>query len=150
MVLETALWEKIWRVMGFRGSIVVFIFRKNLCVEFYLKPPNYFILCFWLCCAASGILVPRPEREAMPWHWKCQVLTTAKSLSVRLFVIIWTAPRQAPLSMGFSRQEYWSGLPCLPPGDLPDLGIETVSPVAPVLQAGSLLLSHWGSPLTTR
>ena len=35
--------------------------------------------------------------------------------------------------MGFSRQEYWSGLPCPPPGDLPDLGIETVSPVAPAL-----------------
>ena len=34
----------------------------------------------------------------------------------------WTVARQAPLSMGFSRQEYWSGLPCLPPGDLPDQG----------------------------
>ena len=36
-----------------------------------------------------------------------------------------TVARQAPLSMGFSRQEYWSGLPCPPPGDLPDPGIET-------------------------
>ena len=36
---------------------------------------------------------------------------------------------QAPLSMGFSRQEYWSGLPCPSPGDLPDLGIEHMSPV---------------------
>ena len=36
--------------------------------------------------------------------------------------------RQAPLSMGFPRQEYWSGLPCSPPGDLPDPGIEPVSP----------------------
>ena len=40
---------------------------------------------------------------------------------------LWTVARQAPLSMGFSRQEYWSGLPCPPPGDLPDLGIEPVS-----------------------
>ena len=40
---------------------------------------------------------------------------------------LWTATRQAPLSMGFSRQEYWSGLPCPPPGDLLDLGIEPLS-----------------------
>ena len=38
---------------------------------------------------------------------------------------------QAPLSMGFSRQEYWSGLPCPPPGDLPDTGIESVSLTSP-------------------
>ena len=49
--------------------------------------------------------------------------------------------------MGFSRQEYWSGLPCLPPGDFPDLGIEPVSPVAPTLQVDSLPLSHWRSSL---
>ena len=48
--------------------------------------------------------------------------------------------------MGFSRQEYWSGLPCPPPGDLPDPGIEPVSPVALALQAESLPLSHWESP----
>ena len=48
------------------------------------------------------------------------------------------------MSTGFSRQEYWSGLPFSPPGDPLDPGIEPVSPVAPVLQA--LLLSHWGSP----
>ena len=40
----------------------------------------------------------------------------------------WTAAGQAPLSMGFSRQEHWSGLPFPSPGDLPDLGIEQVSP----------------------
>ena len=45
---------------------------------------------------------------------------------------------QAPLSMGFSRQEYWSGLPIPPPGDLPDPGIEPVSPVSPTLQVDSL------------
>ena len=37
---------------------------------------------------------------------------------------LWTVAPQAPLSMGFSRQEYWSGLPCLPPRDLPDPGIK--------------------------
>ena len=49
-----------------------------------------------------------------------QELRSAKSLSrVRLFATPGTVARQAPLSMGFSRQEYWSGLPCPPPGDLP-------------------------------
>ena len=41
-----------------------------------------------------------------------------------LFVTPWTVAHQAPLSMGFSRQEYWSGLPCSPPGDLPNPGIK--------------------------
>ena len=52
---------------------------------------------------------------------------------------------QSPLSLGFSRQGYWSGLPCPPPGHLPDPGIK---PMLPALQAGSLLLSHLGSPST--
>ena len=47
---------------------------------------------------------------------------------VRLFVIPWTEVRQAPLSMGFSRQEYWSRLSFPSPGDLPDPGIEPVPP----------------------
>ena len=46
---------------------------------------------------------------------------------VQLFVIPWTVAHQAPLSMGLSRQEYWSGLPFLSLGDLPNPGIETVS-----------------------
>ena len=46
---------------------------------------------------------------------------------VQLFVTLWTVALQAPLSMGFSRQEYWSGLPCRPPGDLPNPGIEPMS-----------------------
>ena len=59
-----------------------------------------------------------------------------KSLSrVRLFATPWTVARQAPLSMGFSRQEYWSGLPFPSPGDLPNPGIE---PGSPVLQADAL------------
>jgi len=46
---------------------------------------------------------------------------------VWLFVTLWTVAHQAPLSIGFSRQEYWSGLPCTPPGDLPDPGIKPES-----------------------
>ena len=47
---------------------------------------------------------------------------------VRLFATLGTIAHQAPLAMKFSRQEYWSGLLCLPPGDLPNSGIESVSP----------------------
>ena len=50
------------------------------------------------------------------------------------------------MSVGFSRQEYWSVLPCPPPGDLPDPGIQPESPVAPALVEDSLSLSHQGSP----
>ena len=47
---------------------------------------------------------------------------------VQLFVTLWTVARQAPLSVGFSRQEYWSGLPFPPPGDIPDPGTKPTSP----------------------
>ena len=57
---------------------------------------------------------------------------------------LWTVACQAPLSMGFSKQEYWSGLPRLPPGDLPDPGIEPTSPASLTLQEDSLPLE----PLT--
>ena len=53
---------------------------------------------------------------------------------VRLCAIPWTVTHHAPLSMGFSRQEYWSGLPCPLLGDLPDPGIEPESPVSPALR----------------
>ena len=52
---------------------------------------------------------------------------------VRLLVTSWTGAHQVPLSVGFSRQEYWSGLPLPSPGDLPNPGIEPVSPVSPAL-----------------
>jgi len=55
----------------------------------------------------------------------------------------WTVARQAPLSIGFPRQEYWSGFPFPSPGDLPDPGIK---PMSPACQADSLPLSHQGSP----
>ena len=58
----------------------------------------------------------------------------------------WTVALQAPLSMGFPRQGYWSGWPFPAPGDLPDPGIEPTSPVSSALQMDSLPLRHEGSP----
>ena len=52
---------------------------------------------------------------------------------VQLVATQLAAAHQAPLSMGLSKQEYWSGLPCPPPGDLPDPGIKPTSPTSPAL-----------------
>ena len=66
---------------------------------------------------------------------------SAKSLQS---VTLWTVTHQAPLSMGFSRQEYWSGLPCPPPGDIPNPGMNTG-----LLHCRRILyhLSQKGSPI---
>ena len=89
-------------------------------------------------------------RDLYNVFWLCQmylflqkVKVKCKSLRcVQIFVTAWTVACQSPLSMGSSRQEYWSGLPCPPPGDLPDPGIKLH-----LLhwQVDSLPLSHPGS-----
>ena len=58
-----------------------------------------------------------------------------------LFVTLWTVAGKAPSGIGFSRQEYCSGLPFPPPGDLPNPGIKSVSPESPALQVGFFLTS---------
>ena len=55
---------------------------------------------------------------------------------VQLYATLWTVAFQAPLSMGFSRQEHWCGLPCFPPGSLPDPEVESVSLMSPALAGG--------------
>ena len=71
------------------------------------------------------------------------VAAAAQLLShIQLFATPWTVAHQAPLSLGFSRQEYWSGSPFPSPGDLPDPGIK---PGSLALQVDSLLSEHQGS-----
>ena len=65
---------------------------------------------------------------------------------VQLFANPWTVARQASLSMGFSRQEYWNGLSFPSPGVLPDPGIEWESLESPALASGCFTLSHLGNP----
>ena len=65
---------------------------------------------------------------------------------VRLFVVPWTVTRQAPQSMEFSRQKYWSGLSFPPPGDLPDAGIKPVSLAPPALAVGFFTTGPPGKP----
>ena len=66
---------------------------------------------------------------------------------VQLCATLWTTAQQAPLSMGFSRQEYWSELPCPPLGDRPNPGIEACLLHLQSWQAGSLSLALCGSIL---
>ena len=78
---------------------------------------------------------------------KHRMSVRAESLNrVQLSVTPWTVAHQAPLPMGFSRQEYRSGLPFPPSGDLPDPGIQPTSSVSPALQAGSLPTKTSGKP----
>ena len=68
---------------------------------------------------------------------------------VQLFATLWTVAHQVPLSLGFSRQEYWSELPGPPLGDLPNPGIEPASFTSPVLAGGSLPLAPPVKPPNT-
>ena len=86
----------------------------------------------------SGLFVKESDSQLMRVFY---IAVTKKSL----FAAPRTAVHQAPLSMGFSRQEYWSGLSFPTPGDLSDPGIEPTPLVSSALQADSLPLSHWGS-----
>ena len=67
--------------------------------------------------------------------WIAQLLSY-----VQFSVALWTAAHQASLSMGFSWKEYWSGLPCPPPENLPNPGIQPASPVSPAFHADTLPL----------
>ena len=67
--------------------------------------------------------------------------------NVQLFSTPWAVAHQAPLSRGFSKQENWSGLPCSPPGDLLDPGIE---PASPALARGFFTTEPFGKPVSLR
>ena len=109
---------------GLHGSVstphIVFMVLVFECVKCTLKHDKH----------TSFVSCMRSEAKALVTQ-SCPTLETP-----------WTVAHQAPLSVGFSRQEYWSGLPFPSPGDLPDPGIE---PASAALQADSLPLSHHGS-----
>ena len=67
---------------------------------------------------------------------------------VQLFLTLWTVAHQAPLSTEFSKQEYWSGLPCPPPRDLPNPGIEPTSLISPALAGGFFTTTPPGRPMS--
>ena len=75
-----------------------------------------------------------------------QIVRTLSRLVVFNSATPYAIACQTPLSMGLSRQEYWSGLPFSSPGDLPDPEIKLLSPMSPILAGDSLPLSHLGNP----
>ena len=85
--------------------------------------------------------------RCMPYGPSIPLLYVMLMLShVSLCATLWTITHQAPLSMGFSTQEYWSGVPFPSPRDLPNPGMEPESRASPALLVDTSLLSHWGSP----
>ena len=115
------------------NHLVVFFYQRKLLRNFCWKPGIATCVFCWVCVQKMVVLET--------WKWK------VKSLSrVQLFATPWTIAYQAPPSMGFSRQEYWRGLPFPSPGDLPDPGIKLGSPA---FQADTLTFEPPGKPRET-
>ena len=95
----------------------------------------------------QALLLPKTEAYIRRFKDTHLALHLSCMLSlVRLLVIPWAVASRVPLSKGFSQPEYWTGLPCPPPGCLLDPGLEPESLASPALQTDSLPQSHWGSP----
>ena len=107
--------------------------------------------CFFDLLASAFLILPFQTlltlRKA-PVYLLSPLLLFSHSVVSDSFVTLWIIVHRDPLSMGLSRQEYWSGLPFPPPGHLPNSRIKPASPASPVWQADSLLLSHRESPFS--
>ena len=97
---------------------------------------------------ASGVLQSMGLRRVRQWLHNCACVLTCFSC-VQLFATLWLIALHAPLSMGFSMQQYWNALPCPPPGNFPNPGIEPVSLAVPALQADSSPLRPLWRPLSS-
>ena len=97
------------------------------------------------CGFCSGGISPTPVLRRWQTLFPCLLVAVQSVPSCVSFFA--TLASQAPLSMGFYRQEYWSGLPYLPPGDLPNLGTEPESLMSPALAGGFFTTSAtWEAP----
>ena len=110
-------------------------FWNALCLEILLQPALGLPQQVWSVCRTYIKLTLKMHSN---------ILCVCVFNHVHLFATPGTVARQAPLSMKFSRQEYWSGWAFPPPGNLPDPGIEPESLVSPTSQANSLPLCHLG------
>ena len=128
------------------SSLDLFCFWKQFQTSHPLKsiqlidqlPPTLQFFSF----KGTSVLLPEPSL----FDSLCAVLCSVTSVMFD-YLRHYGSYAQAPQSIGFSRQEYWSGLPCSPPGDLPDPRTEPTS-ASPATQADSSPLNHWGIPLT--
>ena len=96
----------------------------------------------------SVVLGRKSKREGIDVYMFFSTVETKTSLSnyTLLSATPWTVGPPAPLSMEFSRREYWGGLPFPPPGDLPDSGIEPTTPESPGCQLDSYHWATWEAP----
>ena len=139
-------WVYSRRMLSAYSSLITWNIKKIWTQKMWVNEINtVFAALSWAFLNEAGISLRIESAEWVEnavWMWK--------SLShVQLFATPWGVARQAPLSMGFFRQEYWSGLSCPPPGELPDPGIE---PRSPALQADSLPSEppgSWKNTMTT-
>ena len=129
----------IWGTNGFHDSILKATERGIFCFNMYLFIWLHQVLVAWhrllssCCCRLSscGLWPWLPHNTWTLFPMPAWVLSCFSQ--VWQFATPWTVAHQAPLSMGFSRQEYWRGLPCPPPGHLPDPGIEPEPLASPTL-----------------
>ena len=126
----TSLGHKIWEVR------IISEEPENCHLVTPIVPVKVSYLCEWRCnlfCFSCRLFLC-----VLSMH----ICTLSHFSHVQLFATLWTIAQQASPSMGFSRQEYWSGLPFPSPGDLSDSGIEPTFLASPALQAGSLSLGE--------
>ena len=119
--------------------------NKYSCPLFSLPP-----LASWLSLALLHVALPGMacwvvsclfNGSCLLIFWPPGLCMLSHFSHIQLFAILWTVACQAPLSVGFSRQEYWSGLPFPSPGDIPEPGIEPVSLTSPALAGGFFITS---------
>ena len=112
-----------------------------------IPPPNKYLKHMHSLRAHGGHSFIHSEKRYSKAVWLLSIVRAYCRLVEKLHLTLatpWTVAHQAPLSMEFSRPEYWSGLPCPPPGDLLNPGIE---PMSPASEADYLPLSHQGRPV---
>ena len=159
----TYCWSLAWRILSIilltcEMSTIAWFFKHSLALPFFwirMKTDLFqsrghcwvFQICWHIECGtfkASSFRIWNSSSTGIPRSpLALFVVMLPKAHLISHSTTPWTVTHQAPLSMGLSRQEYWSRLPCPSPGDLPDPGIEPVSPVAPALQTDSLY--HWAT-----
>ena len=126
-----------WKRLTFQAAYSVL----NMILPIQASPK-----CYNRCCNLLPFLLPFCSWDSkVPRGLVCPSMLSPFNHD-QLFATLWTAAHQAPLSMGFSRQEHWSALPCLPPGDLPDPGIKPASPMFSALAGRFFTTEPPGKP----